>query len=167
MASSATIKRKHSEITGKVSSAQPKAVSLRSTASHHSAIPAQDRLASGLGVVAPGDKIKLTSAFRPPRSVQPALRTKTWLRNVQVQQWNFRRSEAAFVDDGGPQSGQVVLELKTAREVISIADRSTWTLELENEQLDVDIKGEGFIGKGSTKWAIYVCYCPLIHCQTY
>jgi hypothetical protein len=156
---SSTVKRKHSEISGKVSLA----VSLRSTASHHpeSAIP-RARLASGFGVVAPGEKIKLTSAYRPPRSVQPA--PKTWLRNVQVQQWNFRRSEAVFINDGGPHSGQVVLEPKTAREVISIADRSTWTLELDNKENDVDINGEGFIGKGSTKWAVYVCHFPSTHC---
>lgn len=152
---SSTVKRKHSEIGGKVSSA----VFLPSTASRHSAIP-QARLASGLGAVAPGETIKLRSAFRPPRSVQPA--PKTWSCNVKVQQWNFQRSEAVFIDDGGALSGQVLLKPKTTREVISIADKSTWTLELDNEQHDVNIEGEGFIGKGSTKLAVYVCHsgCP-------
>lgn len=120
-----------------------------------------------MGVVTPGEKIKLTSAYRPPRSVQ--VPPKTWSRNVKVQQWNFRRTEAVFIDDGGPSSGQVLLQPKAAREVIGIADKSTWTLELEDEfeqresLRDVDIKGEGFIGKGSTKWAIYVRRCSSTH----
>ncbi len=98
-------------------------------------------------------KITLKSAFRPP---QPP--PKSWTRNIKVVTSNFRRFEATFIDDGGPMSGQVHVNQNTVREVIDVADKSAWTLVSADGGCAFDTDGPGFIGKGSTKGAIYVCH---------
>ena len=55
-------------------------------------------------------------------------------------------------------SGKVSISQKATREVINVADRSTWTkLVSSDDDYNLDVNGLGFIGKGSTKCAIYVC----------
>lgn len=43
------------------------------------------------------------------------------------------------------------------REVIHVADKSIRTVDLPDGGCDFDNTGTGFIGKESTKFAIYVC----------
>jgi hypothetical protein len=63
-----------------------------------------------------------------------------------------------FINDGRPKSGQVSISQTAAREVIHVADKSTWMVDLSDGGCDFDATGMGFIEKESTKFAIYVCY---------
>lgn len=110
-------------------------------------------LGSTPGISLSSQRIVLKSAFRPPAPSQ----RQRWSRNVSVLSSNFKRFEITYLE-GGPMSGKSYIKQTTTREVISVADRSTWTtLESSDDDYNFDVKGLGFIGKGSTKCAIYVC----------
>jgi len=54
-------------------------------------------------------------------------------------------------------SGKASVRQKATREVIDIADKLAWTkLVSSDDDYNFDVNGLGFIGKGSTKCAIYV-----------
>ncbi|KAF9530864.1 kinase-like domain-containing protein, partial [Crepidotus variabilis] len=89
----------------------------------------------------------LKSAYRP--SATPA--TQQFSRHVPLEKCNFHRFNLA----GNPLSQAAYFEQSKTREVIKIANKSTWTNAILDSSgatsgRNVDENGSGFIGQGST-----------------